>query len=87
MNSWKSSVNGVRLAVARSTWCALTTATGGRVPRLAKASAASPPLPPETIVSEGHLGPRYLAYLATLALLVGLFERWDLLAGSQVDQA
>ena len=66
------------------TWCALRTATGGRVPRLADAAATSPPLPPETIVSEGHLGPRYLAYLATLALLVGLFERWDLLGGTQV---
>jgi hypothetical protein len=54
----------------------------GRAPRLAEAT--TPTLPPETVVSEGHLGPRYLAYLAALALLVGLFERWDLLGGAQV---
>ena len=56
----------------------------GRAPRLAEATAGSPPLPPETIVAEGHLGSRFLAYLATLALLVGLFERWDLLSGGAV---
>lgn len=64
--------------------CGLRTATGGRVPRLAEAAAGSPPLLPETIVSEGDLGPRFLGYLATLTLLVGLFERWDLLGGAAV---
>ncbi|HEV1997559.1 MAG TPA: hypothetical protein VGR61_05450 [Candidatus Dormibacteraeota bacterium] len=62
----------------------MRTATGGKAPRLAEAATGSPLLPPRTIVSDGHLGPRFLAYLATLALLVGLFERWDLLGGAAV---
>ncbi|MDQ6748552.1 MAG: hypothetical protein M3010_10685 [Candidatus Dormibacteraeota bacterium] len=34
--------------------------------------------------SPGQPGARYLAHLAGLALLLGLFERWDLLGGGQV---
>ena len=34
--------------------------------------------------SAGRLGPRYLAYLAILVALLGIFERWDLLGGAAV---
>ncbi|MFN2466262.1 MAG: hypothetical protein ABR598_08375 [Candidatus Dormibacteria bacterium] len=48
---------------------------GVREPPLAEATAAQAP---------GHPGARYLAHLAALALLLGLFERWDLLGPIQV---
>ncbi|HEY8741121.1 MAG TPA: hypothetical protein VIN56_11065, partial [Candidatus Dormibacteraeota bacterium] len=56
-----------------TTWSGSRTATDARAPRLA-----------ESTLTAAKPGARYLAHLAGLALLLGLFERWDLLGGFQV---
>jgi len=52
-----------------------------RAPRLADAAVTAVD---DSADSADRLGPRYLAYLAILVALLGIFERWDFLAGPAV---